>query len=417
MSSIVNDRNLRKKEPINTYEESKSVKNEEQNKRSSAFEIIALTHKIAACIPCIGAEPIDVTKIISKVEDSSVEKSVKERLAYRKKLIRYLKNIIDNTNDEMKGKQGLIEHSANSNSYYWHSALAKADFKSSLIHNDMTENRALAFYMIEKNLHFLPPSVKNELDIDFILSADYFKKHSKPITINSPSPWINPEDDWKDKLSFHPSGYPLEPNPIDEKILNTIYKVIQERKPITFKYPSIHKSIDGNLTISPQQLKYQNHQLLLLGLIHGQNELKYFSVARISELSEANKNEFFIDKNIEALYTPFQFRARVHKWVKNYFENIPLHKDQTFSDHRKDTYILEATILLPKHFKHDGQDTFYFANMLGIFADAMEVLEPPCLRQEMIRRANQHRSLYLTDEDSVDVIKRSPHETSEKLTE
>lgn len=530
MNSIANDGNLLRTESLETKEETKSSQDKGKNEKSSAFEIVALAHKVGSCIPCQGSLPVDVNaiinevgnsldweyepladrdklvvikklvpgktleriqkliskqlinkknlgikdklnevnRIISKAEESNKQKleTIKDladinglvdiyklidnevdyiktleknkELAYRKKILRVLKVIVEETNelnidenisnednDSEVIKKGLITVKGDSgNLYYWDSRDAKASFKAMLIHNDMSESRALAFYMIDKHLkHFLPPSVKNELDIDVRQSEEFLKKNSKKITINSPSPWINPEDNWQDKISFHPSGYPLKPKSIDEEILNTIYQAIQESKPIEFEYKSIHKSInmDEKYTVSPQQLKYQNHQLLLLGVINGKknegkNILKYFEVARITNLSEANKKEYFIYEDTKDSHTKHLFKALVHEWVINYFANVTLGKNQKFTHHKKETYYFEAEIFLPKHFKHDGPDTFFFANMLGMFADAMEVLEPPCLRKEMERRAKQHHSLYLTNDDSVEVITRSPHETSEKLT-
>ncbi|MBA6350171.1 WYL domain-containing protein [Colwellia sp. BRX8-9] len=354
--------------------------------------------KLIEYIPVGQDNAIDMALLLKKF---GVELTVgdKDAFSFKRRMARYLESIQDYTDELKKLKQGR------GNAFYWTTLAQKSEFLSEKFKPSMKsigENRSLALNMIENHLYdFLPPSVKSELSDDFDRAANYLSKNTT-------------RNNWQAKLNFHPSGYPLINNANDE-FYNEIYSALESERVISIKYDSIHKSISNTLTISPQQLQYQNHQLLLLAYIHETSQLKYFEVPRILNFSiVTDKNMFYKKQNLDDWKVTLPFKAHVHTWVKNYFDNVSLGNNQLYTQHSKETWIIEADITIPKHFKHNDPDPFFFANMLGMFADAMEVLEPECLRKEMIRRARQHQSLYLCEGDSTDVLTRSPHETSVK---
>jgi hypothetical protein len=59
---------------------------------------------------------------------------------------------------------------------------------------------------------------------------------------------------------------------------------------------------------------------------------------------------------------------------------------------------IKGQIALPNHFNHDGPDIFDCVNFLSHYGDALEVLKPDFLRDEMKRRATNAAQLYSTRE-------------------
>lgn len=373
-----------------------------KHNKMTSFEKLELTYRLCSLVPVGDASAIGIRELMEVIGNDSNS----SLLAFKRKLERTLSPIIE---DASTGLDYRIDGSKKL--FFWKTPRDKSKFKSKFSDNSMTENRALAFHMIDENLNdILPPFVKIELDDDFINANSFLMKQKS-------DGWINLYDEWQNKLNFHPNGYSLNSKGINEDNHNLIYKYLQNNIVFTAQYESIHESIPELLTLSPQQLQLQNHQLLLVAYIHESNVIKNFEVARLNNIEELNdKSITFHNENLKSRTTKHRFKAHVHTWVKNYFDNVTLGSNQTSEEVSEQTWVIEADIEIPKHFKHDEPDTFVFANMLGMFADAMEVLEPPCLRQEMERRAKQHYSLYLTDENSTELLTRSPHETSGKST-
>ena len=374
-----------------------------KHKKMTSFEKLELTYRLCASVPVGESFAIGIIAVM-EIFGNKLNRADGLTLNYKRKLERTLAPIVDDANTgldyRLDGSEKL---------FFWRTAKHKSKFKVKFSHNSMTENRALAFHMIEENLNdILPPYVKAELDDDFI-NANKFLREKKS------EGWVNLYDEWKNKLNFYPNGYSLRGKGINEDNHNIIYKCLNDNIAFTAQYKSIHESIPELLTLSPQQLQLQNHQLLLVAYIHEINEIKNFEVARLCNIEEVNNETItFHSEDLKSRTTEHRFKAHVHTWVKNYFDNVTLGSEPTQKKISKQTWMIEATIELPKHFKHAEPDTFVFANMLGMFSDAMVVLEPPCLRREMERRARELHSLYLTNQDNVEVLTRSPHETSEK---
>jgi len=346
---------------------------------------------------------VSLTKIIEKLGLTDVEDT-----SFRKGMIREIEKIEHENQDKLlKVKKGT------SNYFYWDCEESKAGAIKRESPKWKSHAHAMAYSFIEDHLtDFLPPSYVDELQPDFddardqLMDSISFRENSETA---------------RGKLVFHPSGYDLQTdvnlNPEEHSI---IYSALDENRVLLASYDSIHKQFSKKVILSPQRLVYLNHQILLLCYEHGAKQIKYFEVNRLKSIQMADVREAeFKNIDLSNLESNFKFRARVHTWVKNYFDNVrfgPKHKRKTPIHEAKESWIIESQITLPKHFnsKKEKPDPFFFANFIGIFADSMEVLEPACLRNEMIRRAQKHSKIYLESEnDNIATISESPHDMAD----
>jgi len=346
---------------------------------------------------------VSLTLILEKLGLSDLANTT-----FRKGMIREIAKIEQENQDKLlKVKNGT------SNFFYWDSEESKAGAIKGESPRWKSHAHAMAYSFIEDHLtDFLPPSYVEELQPDFddardqLMDSIRFRENSETA---------------RGKLVFHPSGYDLQTdvklNPEEHSI---IYSALDESRVLLACYDSIHKQFSKELMLSPQQLVYLNHQILLLCYEHDAKQVKYFEVNRLKSVKLADAKEVNFRKiELSELELNFKFRARVHTWVKNYFDNVrfgPKHKTKAPIYEGKESWIIESQITLPKHFnsKKEKPDPFFFANFIGIFADSMEVLEPACLRNEMIRRVQKHNKIYLEPEnDNIETISESPHDMAD----
>ncbi len=289
--------------------------------------------------------------------------------------------------------------------FYWDNSESKSEMFES--HKPRWHSFAHAMAMVfigEHFTQFLPTHFMDELeeDIDMawsvLASSNDFRERS---------------DEMRMKLMFQPSGYDLKPvdnQNIDDK--RQVYRALNEEKCFAAHYNSIHPNIPQQITVSPQRVCYLNHQVLVLGYIHEAKLTKYLELSRLKQVSIQNNSSDFKKLDMSQLESKHRFKARVHTWVKNYFETVRLGDAQPVTSQREqgDCWIVEADITLPNHFNDPAKpDPFFFANFLGMFADSLEVLEPLCLRQEMIRRSQSFKNLYDDTTSSHSIINQSPH--------
>ncbi|MEE4246205.1 MAG: WYL domain-containing protein [Kangiellaceae bacterium] len=294
--------------------------------------------------------------------------------------------------------------------FYWSSSKAKLDAFEPYAPKFDSVPHAMALNFIEDHFsELLPPSYIDALTADFNAAANLIA-HSKE---------FSPERDSLDtKISFEPSGYDVSSKMVEADSDRTaIYNALNEEHVFQADYDSIHKDIGERITVSPQQIKYINHQILVMGYIHEVDKVKHFELSRLRNVTVKPIGYSFKSIDLKQYQANHKFKARVHTWVKNYFDSVRMPDPHTYKAKQEssETWVIETTITLPNHFNNlDKPDPFFFANFLGMFATSLEVLEPQCLRDEMQHRSKEFRSLYLSDSDPVKVIERSPHRMANK---
>ncbi len=294
--------------------------------------------------------------------------------------------------------------------YYWKNENAKNLVLDELVPEFSSEARAMAINFVQEQLsEFLPPKYIEELRYDF--------RHSEKL-LRKKGVFREKSNAAKRKLDFHPAGFAITPIEADcDKHYAFIFDCLERDIAFTAQYDSIH-NIPDKLTLSPQKITYLNHQVVVLCLMHEENELKFFEISRLKNVAVCNTSKY-IQKSPDDFESKHTLKARVHTWVKNYFAQVQIGHGKAMEiikEEDEHCWIIEIEIMLGKHFKNDRPDPFYFANFLGQFADSIEVLEPECLRNEMLRRAKRNYSIYLNaDNNNVKTIAKSPFEmTGEK---
>jgi len=322
----------------------------------------------------------------------------------RKGMIRLLNSISKNNGNN------LIVQSAGKgqpNYYYWQYESHKIDALARVTPQWNSTAHAMALSFIEDHLFdFLPQQYIDELQDDFDIA--------RSIIIDNQE-FLEKSDQYRSKLIFSPSGYALETKvKLEEAHRKIVFDCLDGDKTMSVTYNSIHKELPEDLILSPQQMLYINHQILLKCYEHSQGITKFFEINRFKNIDYAN--EAFKKIDVDLLNKTYQFKARVHTWVKHFFDNVklgPEHKTKKPVREEKDCWIIESEVIFPVHFnsKKGLPDPFFFANFLGTFADSLEVLEPAFLRDEMMRRAQNYGKLYLEqNNDNHQTISGSPYD-------
>lgn len=290
--------------------------------------------------------------------------------------------------------------------FYWDTAESKSEMFESHKPRWHSFAHAMAMAFIGEHFtQFLPIHFMDELEEDIDLAW---------AVLASSNDFRERSDEMRMKLMFQPSGYDLKPlDHQNNEGKRKIYQALNEEKCFTALYESIHPNIPSQITVSPQRVCYLNHQVLVLSYIHEVKLTKYLELSRLVNVTVNNNKSEFKKLDVAQLQSTHRFKARVHTWVKNYFETVRLGEALPVTSQHEidDCWIIETDITLPNHFNDPTKpDPFFFANFLGMFADSLEVLEPLCLRQEMIRRSQNFKVLYDEKISSHKVINQSPHD-------
>ncbi|SEK75397.1 WYL domain-containing protein [Colwellia chukchiensis] len=295
---------------------------------------------------------------------------------------------------ELKSKAGREHY------YFW----ASAEDKHEAIHGEGISQqryfaRAVVFSFIEENLReFFPP------DIMASLKKDLNNAYNEFDLLNGIA----------GKMQFIPSGVEICPafdlderNPADWQLA---YQALKDEFVIQADYKSLHSSSIERLHLSPQRVQYSNHKVVLLCYVHEAACVKAFEVSRLLKVAKV-KGRKFKQVYFEDVEQRHQFEAIVNVGVKDYFHSVKFGEGLTSTHVKGDTWLVKATIKVPEHFSKDkaGPDPFALANFLAGFADAMIVLKPEFLSNEMKRRAEALAKLYADPKQSYAIISKSPH--------
>ncbi|MDT0628062.1 WYL domain-containing protein [Alteromonas sp. W364] len=294
------------------------------------------------------------------------------------------------------GEERLIKSVKNKrNIYYWASEEAKNEaIGLEKISDKRFEARMLIFRFIDAYFHsFIPPDVLACLKED--LQEAQFDYHT-----------------WEDKLRFLPQGLNTTIKHLEHSLNNTsqqsdqniddnllrVFNALDKNVVFSATYNSLHKNIFGTeVELSPQRIEYLNQKVLLLAYVHANKKYKRFEISRLKDVKHLPKKNFKkIDWNEYEQNYDFDFRT--HDWVVNSLKASGFGHDTSVSSHGTGMSRIKGQIALPNHFNHDGPDIFDCVNFLSHYGDALEVLKPDFLRDEMKRRATNAAQLYSTRE-------------------
>jgi hypothetical protein len=305
--------------------------------------------------------------------------------------------------NKIEGEERLIKSVKNKkNTYYWASAEVKNEALSlGKISEKRYEARMLIFRFIDAYFHnFIPPDVLACLKED--LKDAQFDYHT-----------------WEDKLRFLPQGLNTTIKHLEHSLNNAsqqsdkntddnllrVFNALDKNVVFSATYNSLHKNMIGTeVELSPQRIEYLNQKVLLLAYVHGNKKYKRFQIDRLKDVKHLAKKSFKkIDWNQYEQSYDFDFRAC--DWVPDSLKASGFGHEISASSHGTGMSRIKGQISLPQHFNHDGPDIYDCVNFLSHYGDALEVLKPDFLRDEMKRRATNAAELYssleLTDKKAL----------------
>jgi len=289
--------------------------------------------------------------------------------------------------------------------YYW----AFSEDKSQAIYGEgITEQRyfarAVVFSFIEENLReFFPPEIMTNLRKDLNNAHDEFDLLSGIA----------------EKMQFIPSGIDVWPAyDIDERNpedWNLAYKALKEEFAISVEYDSLHKPDVECVHLSPQNVQYANHKVVLQCYVHDTGKVKNYEVSRLLNVQRVDGLKFH-KVNFAEFEQEYDFEAIVSVGVKNYFDSVKFGRELSSEQGEEGTWVIKCKVSIPEHFSSgkSGPDPFALTNFLSNFSYAMEVIKPDFLREEMKKRADNLSKIYSSNHNSLPIIAEKPYEVIEE---
>ncbi|MFQ3251613.1 MAG: hypothetical protein ACI9O6_003463 [Glaciecola sp.] len=320
--------------------------------------------------------------------------------------------------NKVGGEERLIKSVKNKkNIYYWVSEEARNEALGlGEISEKRYEARMLIFRFIDAYFHnFIPPDVLACLKED--LKEAHFDYHT-----------------WEDKLRFLPQGLNTTIKHLEHSLNNAsqqsdqntddnllrVFNALDNNVVFSATYNSLHKNMIGTeVELSPQRIEYLNQKVLLLAYVHGNKKYKRFQIDRLKDVKHLTKKSFKkIDWNQYEQSYDFDFRT--HDWVVNSLKVSGFGHKISASSYGTGMSRIKGQISLPQHFNHDGPDIYDCVNFLSHYGDALEVLKPDFLRDEMKRRATKAAELYstleLTDKKALIIQSSAAEQARDKET-
>jgi predicted DNA-binding transcriptional regulator YafY len=280
------------------------------------------------------------------------------------------------------------------NEYHWLNEDAKDRVVGIETENtDEIEAKVTIFKFIDSYLsEFLPPQMLRAIEED----------------IKSASTTKNSFSKWDGKLRFLPPN--LEQT---EKRQNhagylqqseAIFNALKDEKVIRASYSSIHEGdIPKRVTLSPQRIEYHDQKVILLAYVHEKQKYKSFHFYRLKNIEQVSGVKFQ-PIHWSEYYTEHHLELRVADWVAESLLRsnfgVNLHRMDSKDTNEIETrrvVTLRGEVRLPKHFSKDGPDTFDCINYLSRYGDALNIIQPAFLREEMARRVRNMHVLYTED--------------------
>jgi hypothetical protein len=369
-----------------------------KEKRKYSNEV--LQEHLLDLIPTSPNQYFVIETLLSRLD---LVKASKEYKATEKTINRILTKWADKFEHEL-----IKERVGRENRFYWMNEEFRNSHFSRFSNLEMAESQAVAFYLLQTHLaDALPPKFKRELESRFEIAKNEVLDNSE---------WLNIAEDWKDKISVEPLGFKLHEVSTSDKEYDAIFDALEKQQVLKASYNSIHDELNEkgemvssesfqDIIFSPQQIRLQNLQLSVLVLIHEAGKKPFFKSLVLARLKnvEVYEGDITYIRNQQKMFNE-TLVLKTHTGMKNYFEQAKLSTTQEVTHIEGDTWQIEAKIELPQHFKHDGQDFFYLCNLLSSYANAVEVVSPDYIRDEMKRRSDLLYQAYQTGPENNDVI-------------
>lgn len=189
----------------------------------------------------------------------------------------------------------------------------------------------------------------------------------------------------------------FESIPSGEKFLTTIIEAMRDKHQLRMTYQSFFKSESRTFLIDPYCLKMFKQRWYVVGLSHGLEQIRIYSLDRIHDL-EATTDKYELPENFDGKayfkntygvsgmeYEPQSVEIRVQAFEANYFRTLPLHDSQTEIERNENYSVFRYTVV----------PSFEFIPELRRQGAKVEVLSPQWLRDEFSREIATLADIYM----------------------
>ncbi len=228
-----------------------------------------------------------------------------------------------------------------------------------------------------------------EYYIENISGINFIDWRSRMFNLFAVNSILKDSADLRDQILF-------EPVPSGEKFLTTIIEAMRDKCQLMMTYQSFSKDESRTFPLDPYCLKMFKQRWYIVGLSHGLEQVRIYSLDRILAL-ETTPNIYKLPKSFDGEKyfkdtfgvsgmdcEPQLVEIRVHAFEANYFRTLPLHDSQTEIE-RNENYSV---------FRYNIVPSFEFIQELRRQGAKLEVLSPQWLREEFTKEIAALAEIY-----------------------
>lgn len=181
--------------------------------------------------------------------------------------------------------------------------------------------------------------------------------------------------------------------------IKPVLSAIEDHHLISFNHENFQKETTTKYCISPFQLREYQGRWYVVGLPEGENHIKTFGLARISDLRTAGKSSCIKSKYLKQLekfdqiiglnYDGSDKKEVIEILVSNsqykYLKTLPLHASQRFEEQLTDGRTKISMSIIPN---------YELIMQLLKFGDQMEVIRPEKLRNKIKKIIENNLKIY-----------------------
>lgn len=271
--------------------------------------------------------------------------------------------------------------------YWWDSSSVKDDWLARDSSFIKATNRQVAFCLLNRHLKtLLPPEVNEELQPVFKMAETQLTEKATPEAAKYRH--------LLDKVDVYFQPLPMEAEQIDSVLRDNIFTAVLGEKVIQADYHSNHDpNWTGRLTLSLQKLIFKYNHLKVVAYNHETQQTREITASRLSNIWFAEDD--YVESHLEYSVQNIILRTNSAYFYDGYFKSVSISEDQEiFFDEDSGSWVIRFSLKLP--YKEGSREADYFdlVNQLSGWADQIEVVEPPALREAMLQRINNIRIRY-----------------------
>ncbi|NVK41569.1 MAG: WYL domain-containing protein [Oceanospirillaceae bacterium] len=301
---------------------------------------------------------------------------------------------------DQKNIDGLLtEREGNRRYYWWDSQTFKDAWLARDAHYSKGISRQVSFTLLDRYLKpLLPPDVAQDVEALIDTSRANLSGGSDPVARRYQS--------LDDKIELQHLPLPMQSVSLDPDLRIKVFNAVFDRRVIQAHYTSNfdEQGWSGLLTLSLQKLVFKYNHLKVMAYNHANQQTRELTTSKLSEVVMLDRVPF-VTSNMPTDTVQVVLRTDSRYFYDSYFKSVRISDDQTITrDPATGQWLIGFSLPFKSMPDGTGPDYFDLASQLSAWADQIEVVSPPALRTEMIRRIRRMNSRYGLAEVNASIV-------------